>query len=128
MVSVDDPGNVSWPDGHVQFLNFFSYLAIETGIIDSFESYWYLPGNNSGYNNLWYTMAYYDKATGTFRFGADALALGVADTFESNWRNNQDGFAAYYDGSQWRFTDAQVEPFAITVEDFDQAEWTLTLD
>ena len=128
MVSVDDPGNVSWPEGHVQFLNFFSYLETESGIIDSFESHWYLPGSNSGYNNLWFVMSYFDEATGTFRFGADALASGITDTFESDWRHNQDGFAAYYDGSQWRFTASQVELFDITVEDFDQAEWTLILE
>jgi len=126
-VSVDDPGAVSWPAGHVQFLNFFSYLAIEQGITESFIKEWYLPGDDTAFNNFWFYERYYTVATQTFAFLAEQLVLGILDTFDHDWRHNEEGEAKYYDGAKWRFTDIQIELFPLGVEVFDEADWPLIL-
>jgi hypothetical protein len=126
-VSVDAPGVAAWPGGHVQFLNFFSYLAIEQGITETFIKQWYLPGNDTAFNNFWFYERYYTVATQTFAFLVDQLVLGILDTFDHDWRHNEEGEAKYYDGSMWRFTSAQVELFPLGAEVFDEADWPLLL-
>lgn len=115
----------SWPVGHMEFLDRFEYIQSEFGGRDHFQEDWLLPGANAAYPNQAFTGVYY--ADEEWHFPVGLTELGITETFESGWRDNDAALAAYWSGTEWRF-DSSARPTQYELGGFGSYYTYMTID
>jgi len=141
-VSVRSGFNVSWPDGHVQFLNDFNMVDSQPAFPpegETFDADWFLPGSVGTYPNDTFLFNYYDAVTDTWGFGVADLVTGFfasgesTEDFEDSW-TGQTYSAKFWSGTEWRFLPGEgvhleygYMDSGYTYDSFDPSDWTLTL-
>ena len=106
-------------EDYITFINDFGISDSEIGILDTMEYLWLKPGVISGYTNDWFLAQYYDGTQ--FLFDVSDVLLGITDTFEAGWDNNDAWHAKYWSGSEYILVD--TDSFNETFE----SGWILTL-
>jgi len=127
LVSVDGPNAVSWPTGHEAFLDDLDNTLTEDALPqgENYEQSWLLPGAIAVFPNQKLVERFLDETDGKFKFADNRLQIGIEETYEAGWRDNDVGTSKYWTGSEWAFAPADLET---GIEETYESGWILTFE